>query len=68
MRKYGEVKDKLRTMQTSADDAAKVEMARVERDEEREKRMREREQRIRQEPSAIKRVILNARQIADEFA
>eukprot|EP01036_Dinobryon_divergens_P057661 gene57661-76963_t len=51
----------------SADEAARVEMARVERDEEREKRIKDRDLRIKQEPSAIKRVLLNARQVVDEF-
>ena len=68
MRKYGEVREKIKTNKQSADDAARVEMTRLERDEEREKRIKDREMQIKQEPSAIKRVLMQARQVVDEFS
>lgn len=68
LRKYKNVRQKLKGTKLDADEAAAREMQRVKDDEEREKRMKEREQRILQTGSAIERVILNARQIADEFS
>jgi len=68
LNKYQEVRQKILANRANADEAASIEMKRIERDEAREKRIKEREEAIKQEPSAIKRVILNARQIADEFS
>ena len=68
LRKYHEVREKIKANKQNADDVAAIEMRRLERDEAREKRIKDREDAIKQEPSAIKRVLLNARQVADEFS
>ncbi len=65
---YKAVRQKLKGMVVSADKAAEVEMKRVADDEARELRIKDRAQKIKQSSSAIQRVILNARQIADEFS
>lgn len=68
LRKYKGVREKLLGSKTNADDVAKLEMERAENDLKREERMKNRELEIKQTTSAIKKVILNARQIADEFS
>ena len=68
LRKYKGVRAKLLGSKANADDVAKLEMERAENDILREERMKNRELEIKQTSSAIKRVILNARQIADEFS
>lgn len=68
MRKYKGVREKLLGSKANADDVAKLEMERAENDVQREERMKNRELEIKQTSSAIRKVILNARQIADEFS
>jgi hypothetical protein len=68
LRKYKQVRAKLLGSLANADDVAKLEMARAENDIQREERMKNRDQEIKQTSSAIKKVILNARQLADEFS
>jgi len=68
LRKYKGVREKLLGSKANADDVAKLEMERAENDVQREERMKNRELEIKQTSSAIRKVILNARQIADEFS
>ena len=68
LRKYNDVREKMKANKSNADEVARIEMRRLERDEARERRIKEREEAIKQETNPIKRVILNARQIADEFS
>lgn len=68
LRKYKGVRAKLLGSKTNADDVAKLEMERAENDIQREERMKNRELEIKQTSSAIRKVILNARQLADEFS
>lgn len=68
MRKYKAVRNKLKGSKMDADEAAEREMQRVKADEDRIKRMQDRKVRIAQTGSAIEKVLLNARQLADEFS
>ena len=68
LRKYKGVRAKLLGSKANADEVAALEMARAENDVKREERMKNRELEIKQTSSALKKVILNARQIADEFS
>ena len=68
LRKYKEVRRKLMQTGDTTDLLAKLEIERFEEDEQRIKRMKERQRLIQQESSQIKKVILQARQFADEFA
>lgn len=68
LRKYKGVRAKIAGTKTNADDVAALEMARADNDIQREERMKNRDLEIKQTSSAIRRVILNARQLADEFS
>jgi hypothetical protein len=68
LRKYKSVRQKLKGTKMDADEAAQREMQRVKDDDERVQRMANRKVRIAQTGSAIEKVLLNARQLADEFS
>jgi hypothetical protein len=68
LRKYKAVRQKVKSTTISADKAAEREMKRVADDEAREERIKFRAEKIKQSSSAIQRVILNARNFADEFS
>ena len=68
LRKYKTVRRKMEATGANIDEVAAIEMKRFGEDEAREKRMADREREIATEPSAVKRIILHARQIADELA
>ena len=66
--KYKDVRKKLKATSVNADEAALIEMERLEQDEAREKRMAEREAQIKGTSSTLVKAILHARQFADEFS
>lgn len=68
LRKYKGVRDKLKAMNVSAEEAAKVEMSRAALDVEREARMKEREIKMKSTTSTLSRAILQARQFMDEIS
>lgn len=68
LRKYKGVREKIQGSKANADEVAALEMERADNDIKREERMKHRELEIKQTTSAIRRVILNARQLADEFS
>lgn len=68
LRKYKGVRAKIAGSKNNADEVAALEMARADNDIQREERMKNRDLEIKQTSSAIRRVILNARQLADEFS
>jgi Ca2+-binding EF-hand superfamily protein len=67
LRKYKTVRRKMEATGANIDEVAAIEMKRFGEDEARNKRMADREKAIQSEPSAVKRIILHARQIADEL-
>lgn len=68
LRKYKTVRRKMEASGANIDEVAAIEMKRFGEDEARNIRMEQREKAIASEPSAVKRIILHARQIADELA
>lgn len=68
LRKYKEVRRKVTQNGENTDLLAQLEINRFEEDEERKRRMKEREWLIKQEPSQVKKVLMQARQMMDEFS
>lgn len=68
LRRYAGVRKKMAAAGAQTDLIAELEMQRFEEDQARAKRMVIRAQEIKHEPSGIRKVILNARQILDEFS
>ena len=68
LRTYKEVRRKVVQSGDNTDLMAELEIQRFREDEERMKRMKDRDQKIRQETSQLRKVILQARQFADEFS
>ena len=66
--KYKGVRKKLKASSVNADEAAHIEMERLEHDEKRQKRMADREALIKGTSSTVVKAILQARQFADEFS
>lgn len=65
---YKGVRDKMGKEASNIDDVVALELKRFKEDEEREKRMAMRDLQIKQETSEIKKVLLQARQVVDEFS
>ena len=66
--KFKGVRRKLKATSVNADEAAEIEMQRLEQDERRALRMADREAQINGTSSTIVKAILQARQFADEFS
>lgn len=66
--KYKNVKRKLKATSINADEAAQIEMERLERDVMKVRRMEERDALIKATTSTVVKAILQARQFADEFS
>ena len=67
LRKYKVVRHKIAASGANIDEVAAIEMQRFGEDEARQKRMAKRETQIANETSAVRRLLLHARQIADEL-
>lgn len=67
LRRYKEVRRKMVATGRNIDVVAAEEMRRFAEDEARNKRIEERSKQIKGETSAIKKIILQARQIVDEL-
>jgi hypothetical protein len=68
LRKYKGVREKIRAMNLSAEEAVKTEMARAAQDVQRVARMKERDIQIKSTTSTLSRAILQARQFIDEIS
>ncbi len=66
--KYKGVRHKLLASSSNTDETAELEMQRFQNDQKKMRRMKEREDLIRNEGSAIRKVILQAQQMVDEFS
>lgn len=66
--KYKGVRKKLKATSVNADEAAEIEMERMEHDEKRRKRMEDRDLLIKATTSTVVKAILQARQFADEIS
>ncbi len=65
---YKGVRSKMGKEGSNVDDIVDTELRRFKDDEERVKRMAMREAHIKQETSEIKKIIMQARQVVDEFS
>jgi len=66
--KYKGVRHKLLASSSNTDETAELEMQRFQNDSKRMRRMKERDDQIRNESSAIRKVLLQAQQLVDEFS
>ena len=66
--KYRSVRGKMAMEGEHADEVVRLELIRFQEDHERNERMQRREQAIKQESSEVRKVILRARQLVDEFS
>ena len=66
--KYKGVRTKLLASSKNTDEVAELEMARFQADQDKMRRMKARENQIRNEPSQVRKVILQAQQMLDEFS
>ena len=66
--KYRSVRGKMAMEGAHADEVVRLELIRFQEDHERNERMQRREQAIKQESSEVRKVILRARQLVDEFS
>lgn len=66
--KYKGVRRKIKATSVNADEAAQIEMERLEHDELKAQRMADREAQINATTSTVVKAILQARQFADEFS